>query len=370
MSTVAARELLLQPIKSKTREHWRATLEEDLLSLFSPGGRLVMMVPRQDAVRHLRFAWDIFRGRTVAFIVVEGLKAHRFHCDAEDQEALLEWLPTRRQTELAREVQWYGAGLVLLGALALTLQDLLGGPWGLMLVLLGLGNLLNPRRRWYVANGALLLLLSLALLFNPDRIQMGASGNLSAAHLLATTAGILMVIWSVQQFTLLSPNNRLRAARVQNGQARNGHTDQRSGAVLMIIVVLAVTAGLFLGHLAALFAAQPVPGDVFFGWDFILFLALTGALAFMAAVLWFRRGVPYFEAKIAGQAVTVLMVVYLAGAVSLLYHHQFTFSSSILRQGAASLVMPWVWIPLILLVVVFNKWFAHTVDRELDKADH
>jgi hypothetical protein len=369
MTQTAARELYLQPIKGKGQEPWRATLENDVLSLFSPDGRLVMMLPREDAARHLRFAWDLFRGRTIAFIVVEGLKSHRFHCDAADQDALIEWLPTRRQTELAREVQWYGAGMVAFGALELALQDTFGGVWGLLLVLLGLVNLLDPRRRWYAANGSVLLLLSLFILFNPDRIQTGASGNLNAAHLLSTAAGILLVIGSVQQFSLLSPNNRLRAVRVRDERARH-HGEQRSGVVLGTIVVLAMTAGLFLGHLAALFAAQPAAEDVFFGWDFVLFLALTGALTFIAAVLWFRRGNPYFEAKLAGQAVTVLLVIYVAGAISLVYQQQFTFSAGILRQGMALLVMPWVWIPLILLLVIFNRFFARAVDRELDSKEH
>src|SRR3569832_11121 len=91
--------LLLTPLKDGAPAS--VDLDNDVLSLRADDGRVLLMLPRDEAPAHLRFAWRLPHGRTVSFVVVEGLRAYTYRVTPAVVRALLDWLPLRREEALA-----------------------------------------------------------------------------------------------------------------------------------------------------------------------------------------------------------------------------------------------------------------------------
>lgn len=359
--------LVLQPVHGDAKDAFTVSLDEDVLSLISPDERLVMMLPREEAARHLRFNYDLFYGRTVSFVVVEGLKAHTFKCPLLELEQLLSWLPQKPREEQERDLRLYGVAFVMLGTAQLLFQQLVFWLWGVGFVLLGLSNIWWPRRLMYSVNAAAMFAVGLILLFAPTPIGVIPGDNLDTVKLLATGLGSLLIVWSVQQASLIGPIHRLRVARAHyDAVARSG--EQRPSASVRIIAWTMFALGLmFAAHLVWL-GVRATTGLSTDSWpDWVVTGAAAFAMFSAAAILRLRGYKSYLEAKLAAQFALVLVAFYGAGLARMFMDESVEFGPGVLRAGLFSLANIYVWAPLVVVVVVFNRWYAGRVERELEE---
>lgn len=143
-------------------------LNNDILSLRSEEDNVLLMLPREDAALHVRFEWRLPHGRTLTFVIVEGLRAYTYRASAATVRVLLDWLPLRPKEALADELRWHGAGAVALGTLMLLFPHALTWPYaGVLVILAGCVSTLRSERNQFAVNAGLFLLLGLALLFAP-----------------------------------------------------------------------------------------------------------------------------------------------------------------------------------------------------------
>jgi hypothetical protein len=358
--------LALRPLHGPRNDRFELQLDADLLALRSPDGRLIMMLPREDAARHIRFDWDLPRGRVVSF-VVEGLRAYRFRCERRDVDRIVQWLPQKPQAEMEQEVRRYGVALVLLGTVQLFFQAIFFWGWGLLFVFLGLACILYPRRGMYALNAVAMLVAGLVVLFTPHPAASSLGQEVDWINPLRIGLGSLLVVWSVQQFSLLSVNNRLLAARGRSN-AVYGEDLGPSALVRKVAWGMTALAGLFLcqigGLLMQVWVGEAPPRDR----DWILCIVLSVLTALMALTLrWYRRPA-YFEAKLAGWTGIVLAMLYLAGALTLPFETRLPFCPDIMWVGMSAIVRIYVWGPMLLFILLFNRWFSNAMEKELEQA--
>ncbi|MBP8129755.1 MAG: hypothetical protein KA184_09245 [Candidatus Hydrogenedentes bacterium] len=357
--------LVLHPVHGDEKDAFTVSLEQDVMSLISPDERLVLMLPREEAARHIRFNYDVFHGRTVSFVIVEGLKAHTFKCPLLELEQLLNWLPQKPREEQEREVRRYGVAIVLLGAGLLLFPQYFFWVWGLALVFLGLADIWWSRDMFYGVNAAAMFVASLVLLFAPVPLGLRSGADLETARLLATGLGSLLIIWSVQQASLLGPIHRLRLARAHR-DARNARERAPSSAVKAIAWTVGALGVFFLAHLGWLgMQARAGAGEGLIE-DWILHGVVSGTLLLLAGSMWVRGFRSYVEAKLAAQFALMLAVFYAAGAGTMLWSAE-ALGPQVLRMGFLAWSQVYVWAPLVVLVVVFNRWLAGRVERELEE---
>ncbi len=353
----------LRPIHGKRGAPWSADMDGDVLSLLAPDGRLVMMLPREEAAGHLSFEWDLLRGRTVSFSLVEGLKKYRFKCSAGQLRKLAAWLPSKSREEMDKETRYYGIALVVFGVGQLLFREQFHWGWGLAFVVMGLACLASPRQVMYMGNGLLLLTAGLAFLF----LAQPAVSSPEFVQALVTGLGSLFLLWGIQQFSLLGVNHRLRAARAHRySQTDDGEERPPSRVVRIVGYALAIVSLLCVLQVGGLFAqiwlAERTPALQ----EWILCGTLAGLSLGMTAALLLRRNATYIEAKVAGQFAAVFAVIRFAGtAVHPLDGTRLPFDPSVLSDGVFFLSSPRVWVPLVLLVLAFNWWFGRAVTREL-----
>ena len=373
--------LLLRPIHAKTDEAFTVSLEDELLSLISPDGRMVMMLPREEAVRHLRFNFDIFRGRTVSFVVVEGAKAYTFKCPLLELEQLLSWLPQKPQLEREREVRRYGVVLILLGTVLLLFQEFFFWPWAILINFAGLSCVVLPHRFMYGVNAAIMFFISMVLFFSPRPLGIDPGDNIETIRLLSTGLGSLLILWSVEQMSMMGPIHRLRMAREHYAAgAINIADDTPSPAVRWVaggMLVLGIFFLIHLGWLAFLWyqgglESYPLPADEdalkqdIYGYAWLLYAtaSLTTLVGALALRIWEYR--VYLEAKVAAQFSIVLFVFYAAGITKMLLQSNLPVSPYALSEGLYAFANIYVWVPLVVLVVLFNRWYTRAVERELE----
>ena len=358
--------LVLQPVHGDAKDAFTVSLDEDVLSLISPDERLVMMLPREEAAHHLRFNYDLLYGRTVSFVVVEGLKAHTFRCPLLELEQLLSWLPQKPREEQEREVRLYGVALVLLGTMQLLFQALIYWIWGLALVLLGLAGVWWPRRYMFGVNAAVMFAVSLVLLLSPLPLGVLLDDNLETVRLLATGLGSLLIVWSVQQASLLGPLHRLRVARAHHFEVVHAYEQGPSPSVRIIAWSMIGLGALFGAHLGWMaWRSQQGMAD---GWpDWVITGVACFAMLSMALVLRLRQYKSYLEAKLGAQFALVLAVFYGLGLITTASDKSVPFGPGILRVGVYALENVYVWVPLVLVVVAFNRWYAGRVEREVEQ---
>ena len=365
-------EVVLRPLHGGPGEMWTVQLAEDLLSLLGPDGRLVMMLPREEAARHLRFSRDLVHGRVVSFVVVEGLKAYRFKGGSRALRTLLDWLPQRSQADVEREIRYYGMGLVALGAGLLVLRPFFHWGWGLALVGMGLFGIGWQQRVFFHVHGMFLAAVGLAFLFAPGAVLGG--GAAASAGLVHTALGSLLLVWSVQQFSLLGLNHQLRGARAhrQEPVAAGASRSRLVVRVAVCALLFSMAFGVYavgigvkaMQSTAADWMSQPLFHD-------LLIFAMLALLTFGAGgVLLLRRRPSYLEAKITAQLLVIVAVLYFWGLTSGLgLGDSFSISRGILSAGLLRLEKPYVWAPLIVLVVLVDRWFVRAVERELARQE-
>ena len=359
--------IALRPLQGSAAEPWSVALESDLLWLHAPDGRVVMMLAREDAARHLRFDWNVPRGRVVSFVVVEGLKAHRFRCGRRELGVLLDWLPQKPREAMEREVRLYGAAIVLTGVLQISLPEYFPGLWGLAFVLLGLAAMFYAKRPMYAANSLLMLAAGGVLLFSRRHVHAAAGLQVDLKQVLPTGLGSVLLMWGVQQFALLGANHRLRVARLRGAESLLGERSP-SPAVKRVRWAVMILAALLVGQVLGLFLQRYVGTSAPILRDWVLCLTLAGVALGAVGVLRWREEAAYLEARIAGQFAVVLGVLYCAGLFNVPIENSLPFPPDILWIGLFSLRQPYVWLPLIGLVLLFNRWFGRAVEKELEGA--
>ncbi len=357
----APRELELRGIRGDQSQVWRAVFDGDILSLVSPEDRTVLMLPREDAVRHMRFRWDVFRGATVAFEVLQGLKAHTFRCTPAQRDQFLAWLPQKSAAERAREVRLHAAVLILFGMFQLFFHAQLYPVWGAVLQALALVAMLRPARGMHGLLGLGMLLAGLAMLFSPQVLVL-ADGAGSLTRLLGTVSGSVLLLWGVQQFSLLGVHYQLRPP--EHPEAVDAPLRSRLVfrvalcAIASAIACVAYAVGLYF---VARQSAAPLD-------DVLIFALLSLLSALAAAVLLIRRRPPYLEARITGQMLIIVAVLYVSGvAAGLASGQSLALTRDILATGILRFDRPYVWAPLILLLILFQRWFLARVENEVEE---
>jgi len=343
---------------------WTVRLGPDLMTLVAPDGEAVLTLHQAEAARYMRFANDVFRGRTLSFVVVARLKKHRFGCTKEQLAVLLAWLPHKGLEEAAREIRYSGIGVALFGVLHLLMPQHLFWGCGISLLAAGGVGIAAPRREIYVLNGILMTVVGLW-----DLYPWRPAEN----HLLSVVVGSILILWGIQQLSMLEANRQLRAAR----EIRDRHAAFRPGksgitfwagvanvaaAVVFGMYAIAVLASVpFRTTAGAMSGFGPVLPDL---GVFAVLAVLTGL---SAVVLLLREKATYLEAKVSVQLLVTATVLSLWGvAFSFDVSVPSSFFGRIFAADLYSFTRPYVWISLIVCVAGFNRWFTRMMDRELE----
>lgn len=368
MSTETTEEIVpidLQHLPAVEGESWSLKLEADSLTLCGPGDALALILIRSEAARHIRFARDLAHGRTLSFIVVEGLKAHKFRCGTELMDSLLSWLPQKPLAEIKKKARLTGVLIALAGIFLIVSGAAVHPVWGGGLLVLGIAGAALPRRGFYAVNGALMVLIGLIQLF--FRQDPGAATT--ADQTLPTIAGIVLLCWSMQQFSQCSPNHLLRIARAERDKKDAlvsrvpSRLVKRVGRcnLLSAIAFACYSAGLLITSARGAGFTSITP-------DLTVFVVLTLLTLASAITLGLRKGPAYLEAKISAQALIAAWVLFFWG-VGFNFHPAEPLSvfSGALSQGLFLLERPYVWVPLVVLILGFNQWFSGAIERELEQ---
>lgn len=358
--------LSLRPAHGRAQRLWSLQLDESILSLLDAGGRIVMMLPREEAARHMRFDWDLLHGRTVSFWVVEGLKSHQFRCSGRELRQLLAWLPQKDSQVLESEVRYYGVAMVLIGVAFLLFPRFYPWTWGLAFVSLGLLAVCLPKRPMFALNAMLMIAGGLALLFWRAPTVSTQNEMLQWNLFMRTAMGSLLLLWSIQQSALLGPNHRLRTAR-RSKTAVHDEDWRPSRTIRKVSWMVGGLALVLWGQVAGLFVQQYFGSSAPEWRDWALSLILAALSLSALAVLRFRTHAAYLEARIAGQMTVVLTIIYLAGVLIANTEGGLPFPVDILWLGFFALGSLYHWIAIIVAVLLFNWWFSRAVDREMEE---
>ena len=125
--------------------------------------------------------------------------------------------------------------------------------------------------------------------------------------------GAILLIWSIQQFSLLGPRQQIYYARTHAGSADEEGELQSSALTKKIAAAAMAAALLLLAHVAGLFWAARGTGAPPVINDLVLYFAPMLVLWASAWILWFRKRPPYAEAKLTGQFMLILAAIYIGG---------------------------------------------------------
>ena len=246
--------LELTPLFASHATPWVIKLEKELLILHADDGRIVMMLPQQDAARHLRFNRTLSGSYILSCVVVEG-KAYRFNCSRANAHYLSQWLPQKPVETLREEVRRYGIAFILLGAALLLFPRLFFWGWGLTFILLGVLNVLLPYQKIHLLNALCMLSIAPIPLYFKPALGVAPGAPYDWILVASTGLGSLLIMWSIQQCALLGINHRIHAAH----SCRLPATEEilpPSKAVRYILYTTLIFLLLLIGHLVGLFLQQ------------------------------------------------------------------------------------------------------------------
>ena len=355
----------VHPLHGHTGKPWTMQLEPGLLTLLDESNRPVLKLPREDTSRYVRFAYDLLRGHTESFVVIEGLKSYTFRCKKDHLLRLLSWMPHKTSAQVAKEVRYSGVGVALFGVLHLALPHSLFWGWGLCLLAAGALGTARPRLGMYLLNGIIMLAAGLWALVPWSPTQ---------SDLPSVIAGSVLVLWAIQQFSMLSPNQQLRAARAVRDQRASFLPEQSqvvdriqrwnlAGGAVFGLYALAVLVSAPFREGGGLWArALPVLPDVaVFG--VLSLVALGAALGFLI-----QRPPRYFEAKMSAQLLIVAALVSMWGVVFAFdFDAPLSVFGGLFDDELELFAKPYVWLSLMVAVLAFNRWYIRRVDRELEE---
>lgn len=364
--------LQFRPRGGYHNEIWTVRLDGDLLTLMKPGDKCIMQLHREEAARYLKFSYDLLGGRTITFHVIEGMKSYSFPCTKVQMLKLVAWMPHKEHSEIAKEVRFSGLAVVLFGALHLILWGNVWFGWGIALVALGVSGICAPKRGLYGSNGALLLAAGLGDLLASTAGRVSPGTAFFDPALIPMAVGLTLVLWGIHQLSMLGPNQLLRAARaIRDRRARVAPVESK--VVRQVALWNLVGGAGFAGCALLVWAYQrgstdgPLLASAEWTPDLAIFTGLA-AISFLSSAALFLRSRPaYFEAKVSAQMLLAIIILALWGfAASFMAELPLTaFGNTFSLDRAA--YAPVAWVLLILWVSVFNRWYSHAVDRELEE---
>jgi hypothetical protein len=345
----------LRPVKGQRGADWSLVLDTDMLTLTTPEGRVVMMLPRDDAVNHVRFLWDVLRGPVLLLEVVPGLKGYHFRKTNSIQNALLEWLPQRSKTRMEFEIRRHGICMLLFTLVLFQLGNLFPTLPVTMINAAGILLLAWPVRRNVGVSALMLSLGGLWLLYHAA-FASGLAAIGAYARPAVTAAGAVALLWGIQQTTTASANHRLEAARSE-------HPDSGAFPQPINVAVWYFAGGLcllvagFLGAVMWNFYKQNGATS----WELGLHAAPLAATVGMAVILFLRAGRGLLEVKLSAQWLIVVLVVLAYGA----WHGDPDPNASLLQAGIRHLSRAHVWVTAVVLILGFNASFRFWLSRQL-----
>lgn len=331
-------------------------LEEEVMTLAGADGHVVLMLPRGEAAKYLRFDWDVRRGRLIEFRLLGGLRSMRFLCGREVAAGVTAWLPVPA-------APWMETRQVLLALVAL-----LGLAWPPMrgagaMALVAAAALVLPLGRYGAGIVAGVTgLVALFALFGP---ALGLIGGPPAIPFLY---GVVLALVALEHLALAGPNSVVFAARrAASGQGARRHV---SLLVRRVAYAAGATAAAFAGVGAALyFFTAPVEGSVRAVTDAMVFGGAALALGVTVPWLLLRAHPPYGGALIVAQGIIAVIVVYGWGLGAGALGSAVDYSAGVFEAAVSNSPRPYFALPLLVLEMAFRSWFVRAAEREAAEAD-
>jgi len=363
----------LQPLTGDGRTLWTVKLEPDTLTLINPTNQDVLQLHREEAARYINFAHDLRRGRVIHFVIIEGLKSYSFRCAKVQLLKLLTWMPHKEPQEIDRDVRRSGVAMGLLGLLNFLVAQRMWMGMGIVLMLVGALSYFRPHRKLFAVNGGLLLATGLWDLATWSFAAADTPSEGLGYSIVPMVMGIVLILWGIQQLTLLGPNHQVRIARELRDE-RASLMFQPSEVVRRIAMANAVIAAVFIAYSVVLFVyglfftkydspTVPIP------WltpDLVVF-GVSGLLSAASAVILLRKQRPaYMEARVCAQVMISVTVFGFWGALfGMVSGSSFSFFGDVVYTTHV-IFAPAVWLTLIASVAIFNRWYGRCVDNELE----
>ncbi len=366
--------LHLRPAGREDGAPWILRVGNDQLTLENAEGATLLTVHRDEAARYIRFRKDLFRGRTLTLSVAGSRKTHVLSCSADQIDRLLAHLPHKSDAQLQREIRFSGVGVSLFGVLHLLLPGMLFWPCAAALLAVGMASLLAPRRVLYAVNGAALLVTGLWDLATQSAQGLNPWALAAEQRVVPIAVGSLLILWGIQQLSMLGAAQRLRASRA----VRDKHAEFQPAKASIVkgatvaSGIIGVLCLLYAGGVARWVSRGPNPPGLFTAENPLLAdlvsYAILGLLAVGFAIYFATRRLSrYTEAKVVGQLLIAITVFSLWGLAFGLWSAWTGGSyAGMLSPSAGVITNPLVWISLVGAVLGFNRWFARIQDRELE----
>ncbi len=359
---------------------WRLRIDGDVLSLSPPNSPPVLTVDHTQAAHCIRFGRDLKGRMVVRFTVVPGLREYAFPCDRGEMEFVMAWLPQKPRSETRAGVVRSGLALMLFAALHIALAQWTAWPAGILLFAAGVTAVLWRRARAHMLMGAALLVsgaIHLTPWYTLGIVDAPPTEIMSAIR---SAFGATLVLFGIQQFSMVGPNELLRSAR-RRADGNIGVGTYRTSPLIRKLSRASLAAGMLLGAYAVFSVIVNGPAenpwqigrmelppilsnlDATIGAIFALVCLLT------AATLRRLRKPAYGEARIALQfLIGVATVILWGAATSYQPGAPLAMFNGILTNGAVSFAIPHVWATLIAGVLIANVSFLRSLDRELEHA--
>ena len=356
---------------------WTVSFESEILTLIRPDNTVVLKLHRDEAARYMRFEYDLFRGLTISLIIIEGLKKYSFRCHRAQVMKMLAWLPHLTAEERTRQIRYSAIVLALLGLFHLALPQYLLWVWGIALLAVGLVGVLRARPAMFAANGIALFLAGLWDLLTGTPHEIRPWNVPPEARIIPVIVGSIIILWAIQQVSMLGPNKQLRAARIIRDQ-RASFLPGVSRLVRRIGYANLAASFVFAAYALAMLLTAPIRAkaltvEVIRGlnpaWHDGIIFGVLALLAFSSALLFLRQGRPlYFEAKVSAQLLISIVVFSLwAVAFNIRPSAPFAQFGGLFALNLTLFSRTYVWISLLVCVLAFNRWFGRAVDRELEE---
>ncbi len=190
-----------------------------------------------------------------------------------------------------------------------------------------------------------------------------------AARVLNIGLGSLLLVWAVQQLSLIGPNRLLQVPR-RRRVLDDEETLEPSPLVRKVGWAMGALSLLFVFQLGGLVAQYRLGEGQPTAFDWVLCLTLAAVTVGAAVSLLVRRNVSYLEAKVTGQLGIVLAMLRLVGSLARpLDGTRLPFDVDILWVGLFALGELYFWVPLIIFILLFNWWFSRAAQRELKEVE-
>lgn len=359
---------------------WRLRIDGHVLSLAPPNSPPVLTVDHTQAAHCIRFGRDIKGRLMVRFTVVPGLREYAFPCDRGEMEFVMAWLPQKPRTETRAGVIKSGLSLILFAVLHIALAQWTAWPVGALLFVAGAASIVWRRARAHLLMGAALAVAGTIHLVPWHTLGIVDATPTETMMAIRSVVGATLVLFGIQQFSMIGPNELLRSAR-RRADGNIGVGTYRTSALVRRLARASLATGMLLGAYAVLSIVVNGPADhpwqigevqlppILSNLDATIGAIFGIVCLTMAATLRRVRKPAYSEARIALQFLIGIATVVLWGAVtSYRPDAPLAMLDGVLTNGAVSFAIPHVWVTLIVGVLIANVSFLRSLDRELEQA--